>query len=293
VNIAYLGLGIMGAAMAANLAQAGHQVRAWNRSPDRPGAKVAAAAGALIASSLADAVSHSDFVFTCLSDVPDVQQVLIGADGVLEHAKPGAIVIDMSTIGPNAAADLSTQLKNGGLRFLDAPVTGGDVGARAGTLTIMVGGEAADLEECRPLLEVVGKSVIHCGTAGSGQSVKLCNQVLCAVNMLSVSEAFVLADQLGVDRQLILEVCGSGAGGSWALSNLGQRIVNHDFAPAFMIKHILKDLRLVDESIPNSGELLPAAALAGELFKVVARQDGDAGGELGTQAMVLAYGKRR
>jgi len=283
----------MGSAMAANLARAGHQVRAWNRSPDRPGSAGVAEAGAVISSSLEDAVSDSDFIFTCLSDIPDVQQVLVGPGGVLEHAKAGAVVIDMSTIGPRAARELSSQLSNGGLRFLDAPVTGGDIGARAGTLTIMVGGEATDLDECRPLLEVIGKSVIHCGTVGSGQCVKLCNQVLCAVNMLSVSEAFVLADHLGVDRQLILEVCGSGAGGSWALSNLGQRIVNHDFAPAFMIKHILKDLRLVDESIPSFADLLPATALAEELFKLVARQDSEAGNELGTQAMILAYSKRR
>ncbi len=288
-QVAYLGLGIMGSAMAANLARAGHHVTAWNRTPGRPGAAIAAEAGAVIANSLSEAVLEVDFVFTCLSDVPDVEQVLVGPEGVSTHAKPGTIVVDTSTTGPNAARKLSAELACAGLKFLDAPVTGGDVGARAGTLAIMVGGDADDLEKCRPLLEAVGKSVTHCGPAGSGQSVKLCNQVLCAVNMLSVSEAFVLADQLAVDRKLILDVCSQGAGGSWALSNLGQRIVNHDFAPAFMIKHILKDLRLVDESVPAMGDLLPATALCEELFESVSRQDRGAGGELGTQAMILVY----
>jgi 3-hydroxyisobutyrate dehydrogenase len=153
----------------------------------------------------------------------------------------------------------------------------------------MVGGDPETLDACRPLLEILGKSIHHCGPVGSGQAVKLCNQVLCAINMLAVSEALCLAGDLGVERGLVVDVCGRGAGGSWALSNLGQRIIAADLAPGFMIKHILKDLRLVDESMAHLADRLPATALAQELFQTVAASDGGAAAELGTQALILAY----
>lgn len=278
----------MGAPMTANLARSGYSVKAWNRTPNRPGVRVAGSAGATIVSSIREAVARADIVFSCVGDVPDVEEVILGAGGVAESARPGILVIDTSTIGPNAARNIGDKLKKRNLRFLDAPLSGGDIGAKKGTLTIMVGGEVADFEESKPLLEVMGKTIRLCGAVGSGQAVKLCNQVLASLHMVALCEAMALAKQQEIDPNLIIEVCGTGAAGSWALSNLGQKIVTADFQPGFAIKHILKDLRLVQDSL-KSGEELPGVELADNLFKIVKELDGGMGGEQGTQAMIRAY----
>jgi 3-hydroxyisobutyrate dehydrogenase len=288
-QIAFLGLGVMGGYMAANLARSGYSVKAWNRTPNRPGVEVAASAGARMVSSIREAVEAADIVFSCVGDVPDVEEVILGSGGVAEFAKPGALVIDTSTIGPDAARKIAAELKKHNLRFLDAPISGGDIGAKNGTLTIMVGGEPSDFEESKPLLEVLGKSIRLCGPVGSGQAVKLCNQVLGAVHMVALCEAMQLAEQQEIDPNLIVEVCSTGAAGSWALSNLGPKIVESDFRPGFMIKHIIKDLRLVQESLKSSGQALPGVEMADRLFKLVKELDGGTGGEQGTQAMIRAY----
>ncbi len=288
-QIAFLGLGVMGGYMAANLARSGYSVKAWNRTPNRPGVEVAASAGARMVSSIREAVEAADIVFSCVGDVPDVEEVILGSGGVAEFAKPGALVIDTSTIGPDAARKIAAELKKHNLRFLDAPISGGDIGAKNGTLTIMVGGEPSDFEESKPLLEVLGKSIRLCGPVGSGQAVKLCNQVLGAVHMVALCEAMQLAEQQEIDPNLIVEVCSTGAAGSWALSNLGPKIVESDFRPGFMIKHIIKDLRLVQESLKSSSQALPGVEMADRLFKLVKELDGGTGGEQGTQAMIRAY----
>jgi 3-hydroxyisobutyrate dehydrogenase len=190
-QIAFLGLGVMGGYMAANLARGGYSVKAWNRTPNRPGVEVAASAGATVVSSIREAVEGADIIFSCVGDVPDVEEVILGTEGVAELAKPGAVVIDTSTIGPDAARKIGSELKKHNLRFLDAPISGGDIGAKNGTLTIMVGGEAADFEESKPVLEVLGKTIRLCGPMGSGQAVKLCNQVLCALHMVGLCEAML------------------------------------------------------------------------------------------------------
>lgn len=286
-QLAFLGLGVMGAPMTANLARNSYSVKAWNRTPSRPGIQIAASAGAIIVSSLQQAVTSADIIFTCLGDVPDVEEVILGTEGVVKFAKPGALVVDMSTIGSDSARRIGTELQKYNLRFLDAPVSGGDVGAQQGTLTIMVGGNPRDFEECQPFLAAMGKTIRLCGSLGSGQAVKLCNQALCAVYMVALCEAIEMAERQGIDPNLMIEVCSTGAGGSWALSNLGPKIVASDFAPGFMIKHILKDLRLVQETIDASGGNLPGMELADSLFKVV--QSLDNGSEQGTQAMIRAY----
>lgn len=290
-QIAFLGLGVMGGAMAANLARRGYSVKAWNRTPNRLGVEVAADAGATVVSSIREAVETADVVFLCVSDVPDVEEVILGAGGVADSARPGTLVIDTSTIGPNAARKLGAGLKPRQLRFLDAPISGGDIGAKNGTLTIMVGGEPTDFEESKPLLEILGKTIRLCGAVGSGQAVKLCNQVLASVHMVALCEAMQLAEQQGIDPNLIIEVCSTGAAGSWALSNLGPKIAESDFQPGFMIKHMLKDLRLVQEAVKQSAQQLPGVDLAEELFKVVKELDNGTGGEQGTQAMIRAYDK--
>ncbi len=279
--------------MAANLAKNGLTVTAWNRTPHRPGVEAAARAGATIASSIAEAVKNADVVFTCVSDVPDVEAVVLGAGGVAEFAQPGAIVVDTSTIGSQGAKQIGTTLEAKGFRFLDAPISGGDVGAKNGTLTIMVGGGKVDFDRCLPLFEAMGKNIRLCGPMGSGQAVKACNQVLCAANLIGICEAMQLAQQQNIDPHLIVEVCGTGAAGSWALSNLGEKIIDSDFAPGFAIKHILKDLRLVCETMPEPDNNLPGTTLADRLFKLAAELDGGAGGECGTQAMIRAYNDRR
>lgn len=287
----YIGMGRMGSAMAANLARKGLPVRVWNRTPDRPGVRTAREAGCRVADRIQEAVCGADFIFTCLADVPDVESVYFDPDGIAEFAKQDALAIDMSSIGPKAARSLAARLKGKRIRFLDAPVSGGDLGAKNGTLTIMTGGSETDFEKVREALSILGKNIHLCGSVGSGQSVKLINQVLCAVHMVGLSEAMRLAENLGVDPNLVVDICGTGAAGSWALTNLGPQIISGDFAPGFMVKLIRKDLRLIRETL-EGGDTLPGMELADALFQL-ATQASEEGreGELGTQSMIQAYRK--
>lgn len=288
-SVAFLGLGVMGGPMTANLARKGFRVKAWNRSSDRPGITIAKDAGATIVESLSDAIADVGVVFSCLGDVPDVEEVLLGKQGVIQYAQPGTLVVDLSTIGSQGAIAIGNQLQQRGLRFLDAPISGGDIGAQRGTLTIMVGGEAEDFEACMPFFEAMGKNIYHCGPVGSGQAVKLCNQILASLHMVGLCEAMKMAQQQNIDPNLVVQVCSTGAAGSWALSNLGPKVVEADFAPGFMIKHILKDLRLVQETLKAEEQSLPGVDLAEHLFQIVRDLDEGKGAEQGTQAMIRAY----
>ena len=288
MKTAFLGLGVMGGFMGANLAVSGYFVQAWNRTSDRPGVKIASEAGANIVSSIQEAVTDVDLIFTCVGDIPDVEAVILGEKGIINFAKPGAIVIDFSTIGSEAARRISQQLEPAKIQFLDAPVSGGDIGAKNGTLTIMVGGDQNTFETVKPLLETMGKTIRYCGKVGSGQGVKLCNQVLASLNMVGICEALLLAQKQGIDPNLVVEICSTGAAGSWALSNLGLKVAEGDFEPGFMIKHILKDLRIVQETL-NCDPALPGTELADYLFKIVQKLDQGFGENQGTQAMIRAY----
>ncbi|MFM7602094.1 MAG: NAD(P)-dependent oxidoreductase [Pseudanabaena sp.] len=292
-KIAFLGLGVMGSAMAANLVKRGYSLLGWNRTKERPTISTFTSVGGTLAESLEDAVSFADVVFSCLGDVPDVTEVLIGDHGAMHFAKANTLFIDTSTIGSDAAKTIGNALMHDGLRFLDAPVSGGDVGARNGTLTFMVGGNPEDVQECLPLFEAMGSNIKHCGAIGSGQAVKLCNQSLVSVYMLALCETMQIAEKMGVDPQLVVDVCGSGAAGSWALNNLGMKVAKGDYQPGFAIKHMLKDLRLVQE-ISDRQNLdfsldLPAIALAMQNFYKVSQLDDGQGAEQGTQAMIRAY----
>lgn len=284
-KIAYLGLGIMGAAMTLNFRKAGFDIVGWNRTLARPGVDAVKEHGIKVAGTVEDAVKDADYIFACLGDVPDVEQVLLG--DVKKYARKNAVIVDMTTIGKAAAIHLNEGLANAGLRFLDAPVTGGDIGAKQGTLTILVGGEKSTFDEVRPLFDAIGKNIVYCGKAGSGQAMKLCNQVLCAINMIAVSETFSLADDMQIDKKLLLDSLGSGAGASWALSNLGARVVNGDFKPGFTLEHMLKDLRLIEENVGDSN--LPGVDLARKLFEQAGQLGGEQGFRQGTQAMFRAY----
>ncbi|NJL43024.1 MAG: NAD(P)-dependent oxidoreductase [Pseudanabaena sp. SU_2_4] len=288
-KIAFLGLGIMGGSMAANLARHGFEVTAWNRTSDRPGVEIAREAGAAIATSISEAVTNADAIFVCVSDVPDVEAVLLGDMGVVHYARHNALVVDTSTIGPQAAKRIAQALQAYNLRFLDAPISGGDIGAKNGTLTIMVGGEPVDFEECQPLLAAMGKTIRWCGPVGSGQGMKLCNQVLVSAYMIGICETMLLAEQIGIDPNLVVEVCGSGAAASWALSNLGMKVAKSDFQPGFTIANMLKDLKFVTEAASNSSRHLMGVELAQQLFQAVQELDGGTGGTQGTQAMIRAY----
>lgn len=278
----------MGGGMTANLARKGNECKVWNRSQNSRNLQMAIEAGCTNASSIKDAVSDADIIFTCLSEEKDLDQIILGADGIAEHAKKGAIIIDMATTGPACSKRIAASLASKGLRFLDAPVSGGDIGAREGTLTVMVGGEKEAFDKVLPYFQCMGKTVTHCGPHGAGQAVKLCNQILCAVNLVGVCEAFSLADEMQIDRQMIVDICGAGAAASWALSTLGPRIAKGDLAPGFRLGHMLKDLNLVKNASENLS--LPGVDLSLSKF-----DDGiKAGADLeksGTQSMILAYEK--
>lgn len=294
-NCGYLGMGIMGASMAANLARSSKaDVSIWNRQPasaaSQAGIQKATEAGARWVPDLAEIGAHSDIVFTCLGDEKDVEQVIIG--DLAPHLRSGTIVVDFSTIGPESARTLAAALQKKSCVFLDAPVTGGDVGARNGTLTIMVGGDRVAYDAALPLLQHMGKNVHHCGEPGSGQAMKMVNQILCAVNLVSVCEAFKAARDLDIDPVKVVDILENGAGGSWALTNLGRRINNGDLKPAFSIKHMLKDLRLVFENLDHTAPGLAGTAMAQrylqEVLEAQGAKDADAATNLGTQAMIEA-----
>ena len=286
---AFLGMGIMGASMAANLGRSALKTNIWNRTNPSPGIQIAKRAGCNVVKSIEEAVNSVDFIFTCVSDAPDVEKVLFSSGGVVENAKKGALIIDFSTIGSKAAKSFGHRLKQIGLRFLDAPVSGGDIGAKNGSLTIMVGGTDKDFSDSLPILKVLGENIHHCGPVGSGQAVKLVNQILGGIHMVALSEAMRLAEIQEIDPNLIVEICSTGAAGSWALSNLGPKMIQSDYSAGFKVKDMLKDLRLVHEELLDR-EILPGVNLAQKLFElVITTFPQDQGGLMGTQSMVLAY----
>ena len=280
-RIGFIGLGIMGVPMVANLIQDGYAPTVWNRSP--AGIDACTTLGAVAADSPRAVAEASDILITIVTDSPDVEAVLVGrADAALHGLASGAVVIDMSTISPSVTRDISARLAERGVAMLDAPVSGGDTGAKAGTLSIMVGGDAGVLERCRPVLEAMGATITHCGPLGSGQTVKLCNQVAIAGALLGVCEALSLADKSGVDPDRMLAAISAGAAGSWQLSNLGPRIAAGDYAPGFMVRLMQKDLRLALEAGADVLQPLPNTSLVHQLYYQL---EVSGLGEAGTQAL--------
>ena len=282
-SIGFLGLGIMGAPMAGRLLAAGHRVTVYNRTAEK--CEPLVAHGARRAATPKDATVGNEIVIAIVTDSPDVEAVLLGDEGAIHGAEPGALFIDMSTIAPDAARKIGTELNAKGIAFLDAPVTGGDVGAKNGTLSILAGGEAKDLERARPVFEVLGKKITHCGPQGAGQTVKACNQILCALNMLGICESMHLARLSGIDLNIIVEALSAGAGGSWALQNLGGQIAAGNFDPDFMVRLIQKDLGIVQTAAERAGMPLEGTRIAQAYFNNNASNEE---GELGTQAMYKA-----
>jgi 2-hydroxy-3-oxopropionate reductase len=269
-RVGFVGLGIMGTGMTRNLLRANVDLTVYNRTPERM--QPLADAGAATAASPAALAANADVVFICVSDTPDVEQVLLGDDGVLQGARPGTLVVDMSTISPRATRDLAARLRDADVAMLDAPVSGGSEGAAKGTLSIMVGGEADHLERARPYLEVMGSTITHVGPIGAGQSCKLVNQILVVVNMLAASEALVFAQAAGLDLERTLEAVTGGAAGSWMLANRGPQVIKRDWRPGFTIDLQQKDLRLVLEAADETAAPVLATSTVFHLYRALQRE---------------------
>lgn len=268
-KVGFIGLGIMGHGMTRNLLKAGFEVTVWNRTTSRIDELVSE--GAKGASSPADLASKCDVIITCVSDTPDVEAVIVGENGVIQGAKSGALVIDMSTISPEATRQIAQKLHEKGVHFLDAPMSGGSEGAAKGTLSIMVGGDAAQFERAVPYFQAMGKTYIHMGEVGAGQVTKLVNQILVVVNMMAAAEALVFAEAGGLDLKKTIEVIGGGAAGSWMWSNRGSQAIVRDFRPGFTIDLQQKDLRLVLESADQMGIPVLATSLVFNLYRTLQR----------------------
>ena len=286
-SVGFIGLGIMGAPMVQNLLGAGFDVTVWNRTTSRTDA--AAQAGATAADSPAAVAAASDVTISCVTASADVEGVLVGGDGLPPGAivgvQAGSVVIDMSTISPAVTRDIAALLAEKDVQLLDAPISGGEQGAIDGTLSIMVGGDADALERVRPILDAMGGKITHCGPSGSGQTVKLCNQIAVSVNNFAMAEALVFCQASGVDPSTMLEAISAGAAGSWQISNLGQRIVDRDFAPGFKVGLQQKDLRLALEAADELHLPLAGTSMVHQLFAAVERESGP---DVGTQALVNA-----
>ncbi len=280
-NVGVIGTGIMGAPMARNLLRAGYSVLVYNRTKTK--ADPLLAEGATWRDSPAAVAAGADVVISVVSDSPDVEAVYLGPNGVCQNLGSTALCIDMSTIAPEVARSVASEVRRNGASFLDAPVSGGKTGAEAGTLSIMVGGDEQTLARARPILDVVGGSIVHCGPVGHGQLTKLCNQILCGLNLLAVSEAVVFAERVGLDPRTMLQAVSTGAAGSWAVENLGSRMLDRDFAPMFMIDLQQKDLRITLATAREKNVPLPGTALVTQLLTA---NQGQGEGREGTQALL-------
>ncbi|MEM9414705.1 MAG: NAD(P)-dependent oxidoreductase [Planctomycetota bacterium] len=283
-TLGYIGLGIMGEPMARNLMRAGYPLVVYNRTASKGDALVAD--GAQRADSPAEVARRlgaDGVVFINVTDTPDVEHVLFADEiGLIHGAAAGLVVVDHSTIAPIATQGFAKRLAGQGVTLIDAPVSGGDVGAQQGTLSIMCGGDEPTFDRVRPMLDVVGKSVVRLGGPGMGQACKACNQVAVVNALLGVCEAAALAKKVGLDVDKMIEVVGGGAGGSWQISNLGPKIAHGDHAPGFMVDLVLKDLGIVQDTAERVGLPIAGTATAQGYFRSVVA---NGGGKLGTQAM--------
>ncbi len=285
-RLGFIGLGIMGAPMAWRLMDARYPLAIHSRTKSK--ASRLMARGARFLDSPAAVAAESDIIFICVTDTPDVEAVIRGDDGIAVNARPGLILVDHSTISPTATRQLADELAKQGAYLIDAPVSGGDVGARNGTLSIMAGGDPAAYERVEPLLRILGNTLTYCGPSGTGQLTKLVNQILVSVTNLAVCEALTFAKKNGLNLEKTIAALSAGAAGSWQLANLGPRMIAGDFRPGFSINLQQKDLRLVLQSACESKASLPAASLAHQLF-TAAQAAGH--GKDGTQALFTVVEK--
>jgi 3-hydroxyisobutyrate dehydrogenase len=269
-RIGFIGLGIMGGGMARNLIEKGHALVVWNRTPER--AAALADAGAAVADSPAALTRQCDLILVCVSDTPDVVAVTRGPDGILAGLQPGSLVVDHSTISPHVTRELAAEVEAAGGSWIDAPVSGGSEGAARGTLSIMIGGVADDVERARPYLEAFGTSITHVGGIGAGQMVKIVNQILVVGNQLAASEALLFAQAAGLDLEATIEAVKGGAAGSWMLANRGPQMMVRDWRPGFTIDLQQKDLRLALDAADRLGVPLPGTGLVFQMYRALQRR---------------------
>lgn len=281
--VGFIGLGLMGKPMSKRVLAAGHRLVVYNRSP-KPVEELVEL-GAERAEGPRNVAERSEITITMLPDSPDVRQVILGPDGVAEGMKAGGIVVDCSTVSPLVEMEIAQQLRTKDIEVLDAPVTGGTMGAEAGTLTFMVGGSVGAYERCLPLFEAMGRNIYHMGSNGMGSFAKLCNQVCVALNLLGTCEALLLASEAGLDPKRTIEALATGAANSWQLVNLGPKMLDRDFRPGFKVRHLKKDLRIVTEvceklSLPTFGTTI--------VHQLLEAAENQGLGESGTPALIMA-----
>lgn len=285
-RVGWIGTGVMGASMCGHLVSAGHRATVFTRTAAKADALVAR--GAKRVDSPRAVAESSDVVFVMVGFPADVREVVLGERGALAGAVPGTLLVDMTTSEPELAREIEREAIARGVGALDAPVSGGDVGAREARLSIMVGGLREHFERAQPLFERMGRTIVHQGPAGAGQQAKLVNQVLVASGMVGICEALLFASRAGLDPETVLASVAGGAAGSWALSNLGPRILRRDFAPGFLVEHFVKDLAIAVAEARRMELDLPGLALAERLYRELLAQGH---GRSGTQALVLALAK--
>jgi 3-hydroxyisobutyrate dehydrogenase len=285
-RIGWIGTGVMGTSMCGHLLAAGYQATVYNRS----GAKLRPLLdkGAVAAGSPREVAAASDVVFTIVGFPKDVREVTLGADGTLAGARPGAVLVDMTTSEPALAREIAEAAEAKGVHAVDAPVSGGDVGAREARLSIMIGGEPEVVAGLSPLFQAMGKTIVHQGPAGAGQHTKMVNQVLIATNMIGVCEALLYGYKAGLDLDTVMQSVASGAAGSWSLSNLGPRMIAGNFDPGFFVEHFLKDMGIALGEAKRMKLALPGLALAEQLYRAVEAQGH---GRKGTHALMLALAR--
>lgn len=284
-KVAWIGTGVMGASMAKNLLKCGHEVTMYNKTLAKA-QKVHDEAGGVVATSIQEAVKDADYIFTIVGYPKDVEEVFMGAGGIFETAKKGSLVVDMSTSQPSLAKKLYEDGKKVGIRVMDAPVSGGDMGARNATLSIMVGGDVKDFEEVKPLFECMGKNIVYMGEAGNGQHTKAANQIAVAGATAAMTEAIVYAKSTGLDPEKMLAAIGAGAAGSWQLSNMAPRVLRRDLAPGFFVKHFIKDMHIVHDEMAARGISLKMLDTVLGLYEGMAEEGFE---NDGTQALIKLY----
>jgi 3-hydroxyisobutyrate dehydrogenase len=282
-KIGWIGTGVMGASMVGHLIDAGFSVTVYSRTKSKSEPLIAK--GASWADSPQAVAEASDVVFSIVGFPSDVREVMLGSNGAMAGSRPGNILVDMTTSDPSLAVEISNAANEKGVFSVDAPVSGGDVGAKNAALSIMIGGEKEIVDALRPCWDAMGKTIVHQGPAGAGQHTKMVNQILIATNMIGVCEALLYGYKAGLDLPTVLESVGSGAAGSWSLSNLGPRIMNNNFDPGFFVEHFIKDMGIALAEAKQMGLSLPGLALSHQLYLAVQAQDH---GRDGTHALQLA-----
>jgi 3-hydroxyisobutyrate dehydrogenase len=285
-RIGWIGTGVMGRSMCGHLIAAGYEATVYNRTAEK--ARPLVEQGAKLADSPRGVALQSDIVFTIVGYPRDVREVTLGANGTLAGAKPGTVLVDMTTSEPALAIEIDQAARAKQVHAVDAPVSGGDVGAREARLSIMIGGEKNVVDALKPLFETMGKTIVHQGPAGAGQHTKMVNQILIASNMIGVCEALLYAFKAGLDLNTVLQSVSSGAAGSWSLSNLAPRVIAGNFEPGFFVEHFLKDMAIALDESRRMKLSLPGLALAQQLYLAVEAQ-GYA--RKGTQALALALSR--